>query len=81
MADGASLKFLTNHITPEDLGQRMHIGIEVAQRTLQATTHQFIHTTGSLAKFFCTDKAQLYCKHLLGIFGSFYCDFLKSNLK
>ena len=39
MVNSASLNFL-------------HIGMEVAQRTLQATTYQFICTTGALTIFF-----------------------------
>ena len=68
-------------ITPEELSKKWHIGLDVAARTLKATTHQFIRTTGALTKRFQTDKAQLWYKRLMKLFGSFYCDYLKSDVK
>ena len=68
-------------ISAEDLSKKLHIGLHTALRTLKATTHQFIRTTGMLAKRFRTDKAQLRYKQLSRIFGSFYCDYLKSSVK
>ena len=68
-------------ITPEELSKKWHIGLDVAARTLKATTHQFIRTTGALTKRFRTDKAQLRYKRLMKLFGSFYCDYLKSDVK
>ena len=70
-----------DHITPEYLSKRWKIGLELASRTLKATTHQFIRTTGALTKRFKTDRAQLRYKQMMKLFGSFYCDFLKSEAK
>ena len=68
-------------ITPEELSKKWHISLNIAARTLKATTHQFICTTGALTKRFQTDKAQLRYKRLMKLFGSFYCDYLKSEAK
>ena len=68
-------------LSPEDLSKRLFIGLSTAKRTLQATSHQFIRTTGSLTKRFRTDKAHLRYKQLAKVYGSFYCDYLKMNVK
>ena len=68
-------------LSPEELSKQLHIGLATASRTLKATTHQFIRTTGSLTKRFRTDKAQLRYKQLAKVFGSFYCAFLKVEVK
>ena len=39
-------------IIPEELSRKWHVGLDVAARTLKATTHQFICTTGALTKIF-----------------------------
>ena len=70
----------SNAITPEFLSRQLHIGLPIASRTLNATTHQFIHSTGSLTRRFHTDKAQLRYKQLAKVHGSFYCDYLKISV-
>ena len=49
-------------MTPEELSRRLCIGLKTAARTLKATSHQYIRTTGLLSKRFRTDKAQLRYK-------------------
>ena len=46
-------------ITPEFLSKHLNIGLATAKRTLQATTHQCVRSTGLLTKRFKTDKSQL----------------------
>jgi hypothetical protein len=68
-------------ITPEELARMWKIGLKTAARTLNATTHQCIRTTGMLARCYRTDMAQLRYKQLSRIYGTFYCEYLKSHLK
>ena len=68
-------------ITPEEMCKMLHIGLQTAKRTLNATTASFICTTGSMTRRFRTDKAHLRYKQLSKVFGSFYCDYLKSKVK
>ena len=68
-------------ITPEFLSKHLNIGLATAKRTLQATTHQCVRSTGLLAKRFKTDKSQLRYKQLMRGHGNFYCDYLKSSVK
>ena len=51
-----------DYITLEGLCAKLHIGLATAKRTLQATTHKYIRTTGLFARRYCTDKAQLRYK-------------------
>ena len=44
-------------ITPKELSSRLCIGLKTAACTLKATIHQYIRTTGLLAKKFCTDNS------------------------
>ena len=55
-------------ITPEFLSRQLHIGLPTASCTLNATTHQFIRSSGSLTRRFCTDKAQLRYKQLAKVY-------------
>ena len=71
----------TQTISPEELSKRLHIGIKTAARTLKATTHQCIRSTGLLSKRFRTDKAHLRYNQLTKQYGTFYTDYLKSNVK
>ena len=64
-------------LTPEELSRRWGIGLSTAVRTLKATTHKCIRTTGLLTKRFRTDKAQLRYKQLSRQYGTFYVDYLK----
>jgi hypothetical protein len=48
---------------------------------LEATTHKCTRTTGLLARRFKTDQAQLQYKQFKKQFGTFYTDYLKSNIK
>ena len=68
-------------ISPEELSKRLHIGLKTAARTLKATTHQWIRTTGLLSKRFRTDKAHLRYNQLTKQYGRFYTDYLKVNVK
>ena len=68
-------------ITPEALAKRLNIGLATATRTLQATTHQCMRTTGLLTKRFKTDKSQLRYKQLTRGYGTFYTDYLKVSVK
>lgn len=45
-------------LDPSDLSRLWNIGLSTARRTLNATTHKCYRTTGTLAKRYCTDKAQ-----------------------
>jgi len=68
-------------MTPEMLAKKWRIGLKTAARTLAATTHECIRTTGLLSRRFRTDKSQLRYRQLSKVYGSFYCDFLKSSVK
>ena len=68
-------------ISPEELSKRLCIGLKTAARTLNATTHQYVHTTGLLTKRFRTDKSHLRYKQLSRQYGTFYTDYLKVSVK
>ena len=57
------------------------IGLKTASRTLKATSHECVRSTGLLAKRYKTNKAQLRYKQLSRQYGTFYADFLKSGVK
>lgn len=42
-------------VTPEELSKLLHIGLATAKRTIEATTHHCIRTTGLLTRRFKTD--------------------------
>ena len=71
----------SNSISPEDLSKMLNIGLSTAQRTLTATTHHCIRSTGLLAKRFKTDRSQLRYKQLMKGYGDFYGDYLKVSCK
>ena len=71
----------SSSITPEALSRGWHIGLSTALRTLKATTHEHIRSTGLLSKRFRTDKSQLRYKQLSRRYGTFYCDYLKATFK
>lgn len=68
-------------LTPEDLSKLWRIGILTAKRTLNATTHQCIRTTGALTRRFRTDKAHMRYKTLTTKQGLFYVDTLFAKVK
>ena len=68
-------------ITPEALAKRLNIGLATAKRTLNATSHQCLRTTGLLTKRFKTDRSQLRYKQLTRGYGTFYTDYLKVSTK
>ena len=70
-----------DYITPEELSNKLHIRLKIADRTLKATTFQFILSTRSLTRHFRTDKAHLRYTQLAKVFGSFYADYLKSKTR
>ena len=69
-----------NKLTPEDLSKRLSIGLATAKRTLQATTHKCLRSTGLLSRRFRTDKSQLRFNQLTRAYGRFYCDYLKVSV-
>ena len=71
----------SDSISPEELSRRLCIGLKTAARTLKATSHQYIRTTGLLTKRFRTDKSQLRYKQLSKQYGTFYTYFLKVAVK
>jgi hypothetical protein len=68
-------------LTPEQLSKLWNIGLKTARRTLLATTHQCVKTTGQLTRRFRTDKAHLRYKRLSTRHGRFYVDTLFSKVK
>ena len=68
-------------MTPEVLSQMWNIGLGTAIRTLKASTHKCIRTTGMLSRRYKTDKSQLRYKQLNKQFGTFYVDYLKVGSK
>jgi hypothetical protein len=68
-------------LTPEDLSRLWHIGIKTARRTLAATTHQCLRTTGLLTRRFRTDQAHNRYTRLSTRQGNFYVDTLFSKVK
>jgi len=78
---GAVDSFKHSTLTPAELSQLWHIGLSTARRTLHATTHKCIRTTGLLTKRFKTDRSQLRYKQLSRRYGTFYTDFLKAGVK
>ena len=68
-------------MTPEKLSQMWNIGLKTAMRTLKASTHKCIRSTGMLSRRYKTDKAQLRYKQLNKQFGTFYVDYLKVGSK
>ena len=68
-------------LQPQELSKMWNIGLSTAKRTLEATTHKCYRTTGLLSRRFKTDVAQLRFKQMSRQYGTFYCDYLKSNVK
>ena len=68
-------------LSPEELSKRLNIGLPTAKRTLLATTHQCIRSTGLLARRFKTDRSQLRYKQLARGYGTFYTNYLKASCK
>ena len=68
-------------ISPEELSKGWQIGLATALRTLKATTHEHIRSTGLLSKRFKTDRSQLRYKQLSRRYGTFYCDYFKATYK
>ena len=71
----------SDRLSPEKLSQLWRIGIKTAERTLKASTHQCIRTTGVLTRRFRTDKAHMRFKQLSTHHGEFYADYLKCAVK
>ena len=78
---GALKSKTSNSLTPENLSKLWGIGLKTAKRTIDATTHQCIRSTGLLSKRFKTDKSQLRYKQLSRRYGGFYVDYLKVGVK
>ena len=68
-------------ISPEELSKKWDIGLRTTARTLSATTHECVWTTGLLTKRFRTDKAHLRYNQLSRQYGTFYCDYLKAGVQ
>ena len=71
----------SDRLSPEKLSQLWRIGIKTAERTIKASTHQCIRTTGVLTRRFRTDKAHMRFKQLSTHHGEFYADYLKCAVK
>ena len=71
----------SDRLSPEKLSQLWRIGLKTAERTLKASTHQCIRTTGVLTRRFRTDKAHMRFKQLSTHHGEFYADYLKCAVK
>ena len=74
-------KHRANSTTPEELAKLWGVGLKTCARTLEATTHDIVRTTGALTRRFRTDRAQMRYKQLGTHFGHFSVDTLKSNVK
>ena len=70
-----------DRLSPEQLSQLWRIGLKTAERTIKASTHQCIRTTGVLTRRFRTDKAHMRFKQLSTHHGDFYADYLKCAVK
>lgn len=68
-------------VTPEELNRLWGVGLKTCERTLKATTHLAMRTTGALTKRFRTDKAQLRYKQLGTHFGLFSVDTVTAKVK
>ena len=68
-------------LSPEDLSRLWRIGLKAARRTLKATSHKCIRTTGNLMRRFKTDRAHMQYKKLATREGSFYVNTLFSKVK
>ena len=68
-------------LTPQQLSKLWKIGLKTAKRTLSATGHQCLRTTGTLTRRFRTDKAHMRYKRLSTKKGLFYVDTLKAKVK
>lgn len=68
-------------LTPIELSRLWKIGLKTATRTLKATTHQCIRTTGALTRRFRTDRTHMRYKQLSMKHGKFYVDTLFSKVK
>lgn len=70
-----------DRISAEELSKLWRIGLKTAARTVKATTHQCLRTTGILTRRFRTDKAHMRYKQLATKHGQFYVDTLFSKVK
>ena len=52
-----------NALSPEQLSKHLRIGLSTAKRTIEATTHECIRSTGTLTKLFKIDRSQLRSAH------------------
>jgi len=68
-------------ITPEQLNTLWNVGVKTCERTLKATTHTVMRTTGALTRRFRTDRAQKRYKQLGTHFGKFSVDTVKAKVK
>ena len=68
-------------LSSEKLIRIRGIGLKTEIKTLYATTHQCIRSTGVLSKRFKTDKSQLLYKHISIRYSTFYVDYLKVGVK
>ncbi len=70
-----------DQLSPESLARLWQCGLKTAERTLKATTHQCLRTTGVLTRRFRTDKAHMRYKRLASKQGTFYVDTLKAKVR
>ena len=68
-------------LNADQLAKLWNIGLRTAKRTITATSHQCLRTTGKLTRRFRTDKAHMRYRRLSTKKGLFYVDTLKSKVK
>ena len=79
--DAMNSSKLLYYITPEELNNKLCMGLKKTYRTLKSAMPQFICSTGSLTIRFRTGKSHLRYKQLAKVFGSCYADYPKSKTK
>ena len=70
-----------DYTTPEELSNKLHIGLKTVDRTLKSKMYHFILSTVLFTIHFSTDKAHLRYKQLARNFGSFNTEYLKLKTK
>ena len=68
-------------LTPYMLSKMWNIGLPTSARTITATTHKNIRSTGLLSRRFKTNQYQFWYKQLSLNHGTFFVYFLKSIVK
>ena len=72
---------VADYTPPEELSNKLHIGLKTSARTLKATHYQFICSKVLMNKWLKTYKALLRYKQLAKVFESFYSNYLDRGKK